>query len=569
MTAVPQIDGLATRVAAWIADDPDPADRAELSELLADPSPAAEAELAGRFADRPRIRGTGMRGTLGAGPCRMNLATVTAAAAALADWLLAGGAAGHAAEAGVVVGCDAAQLNDAFATQAARVLAGAGIRVHILGCVPQPLLSFAVRYLSATAGVMIAASAGPEPAAGVEIYLADGALLVPPADTDLDAALADVGPLATVPLAAPDDPLICPTDCVPAYLDTVCERFPAPRGAAWLRFAYTALHGVAGSSALRAFERAGFAAPDVVTAQLEPDPGFPTVDVPDPARQGSLDLAFAQARRAGADLVLAHDPAGARLVVAVEDPDAPGGYRPLTGDQLGALLGAYLLAGQAEATGRSLVASTVVSGSMLTAIATAAGAEHAQTLSGFQWIARAGELRAGTRFVFGYDTELGYAPCDVARDADGIAAALALLCLAAQARSAGQTVQDVYDELEITHGVHVTERLRVPTANAVDLMARLRIAPPAEIGTFPVLSITDHTGGSWDVPSADILAFRLHGGRVVITPRGGAGVGVYLEVTEPTARATLTRARQLAGARLEVLRSAVMALLSQLAQGRP
>ena len=128
-----------------------------------------------------------------------------------------------------------------------------------------------------------------------------------------------------------------------AYLDRICAASPAPPDAAWLRFVYTPLHGVAGALAMRAFEQAGFTAPDLVAAQAEPDPDFPSVTFPNPEEPGALDLALAQARRSGADLVLANDPDGDRLAVAVPDPQAPGGWRTLTGDQVGALLGAYLL----------------------------------------------------------------------------------------------------------------------------------------------------------------------------------------------------------------------------------
>ena len=163
------------------------------------------------------------------------------------------------------------------------------------------------------------------------------------------------------------------------------------------------MHGVAGPLMLRALRQAGFAAPHVVAAQAEPDPDFPTVAFPNPEEPGALDLALADARRLGADLVLASDPDGDRLAVAVPDP-AAGGWRALTGDQLGALLGASLLertAGQdggAGAPEARLVASTVVSSTLLSKIAAAAGVRYAETLTGFKWIARAADQRAGGAF---------------------------------------------------------------------------------------------------------------------------------------------------------------------------
>ena len=342
---------LRARVSAWIADDPDDADRAELTALLADDSDAAAAEVADRFAGRLEFGTAGLRGAVGAGPNRMNRAIVRATTAALAAWLRDRDPA--TASAGVVIGCDARHRSDEFAFEAARVLAGAGIRVHLLPQrQPTPLLAFAVRHLQAAAGVMITASHNPPADNGYKLYLSDGAQIVPPADAEIQAAISQLGPLSEIPLAEPGSPLITRHgDAVAqAYLDAVCAISPAPASAAWLRFVYTPLHGVAAELALRAFQQAGFPAPDMVAAQAEPDPAFPTVAFPNPEEPGALDLAIELGRRTSADLVIANDPDGDRLAVAVPDDEARRSWRRLTGDQVGALLGAYLL-GQSGAAG--------------------------------------------------------------------------------------------------------------------------------------------------------------------------------------------------------------------------
>jgi phosphomannomutase len=561
-------DDLRARAAAWLADDPDAADRAELADLLGDASDEAEADLADRFSARLTFGTAGLRGAIGAGPNRMNRATVTAATAALAGWLLARDPA--AARAGVVVGCDARHRSTEFAAQAARVLAGAGIRVHVLPeRQPTPLLAFAVRYYRAAAGVMITASHNPRGDNGYKLYLGDGAQIIPPADSDIESAIAALGPLTDVSIAAPDTPLISHAgdEVARAYLDAVgAELGPAPSGAAWLRVVYTPLHGVAGQLALRAFTEAGYAAPDVVTAQFDPDADFPTVRSPNPEEPGVLDLAVAQARRSGADLVVANDPDGDRLAVAVPDPAAPGGYRQLTGDQVGALLGWFLLDKLAADPGvvmsRQLVVSTVVSGSLLSKIAAAAGAQHAQTLTGFKWIVRAGDLRSDVRFAYGYEEALGYAVTDVVRDKDGISAALALLAAAASESSAGRSLEEAYDALEETHGVHVTTQVSVTTEAAIDIMSRLRAAPPAELATEAVLTCTDYTGG-YALPSADMLGYELPGARVVVRPSGTEPrIKAYLEVTELVAGRSLSEARRAAQDRMVRLRAAVADMLA-------
>ena len=575
-------DGLHAQVTAWMADDPDEGDRAELAALLREADRPgtdeetlhAAADLADRFAARLVFGTAGLRGAIGAGPNRMNRAVVRATTAALASWLLYVDA--GAADTGVVIGCDARHRSDEFAAEAAMVLAGADIRVHLLPPrQPTPLLAYAVTHLRAAAGIMITASHNPPGDNGYKLYLSDGAQIVPPADLEIEAAIKTLGPLSHLPVAPIGDPLIIrhTGEIAADYLDAVCSLSPAPRGAAWLRYIYTPLHGVAGDLAMRAFDQAGFPPPDLVEAQAQPDPDFRTVAFPNPEEPGTLDLALAQARRSGADLVLANDPDGDRLAVAVPDDAAPGGWRMLTGDQVGALLGAYLLGLEGSATGRGgahaaspleqpLVVTTIVSSSMLSSIAAAAGASYAETLTGSKWIARAGDLRPEVRFIFGYEEALGYSIGTTVRDKDGIGAALAVLSLAARARSGGESLLEAYDALEVAHGVHLTGQLTVATTAPVHVMSRLRVTAPTGLAGEPITSISDLTGGTGNLPSADVLRYRLRGARVVIRPSGTEPkIKAYLEVVEPVIAGRLTEARRAARARMDPLREAVRALL--------
>jgi phosphomannomutase len=656
----PVSGALARRAEAWITEDPGLTDRAELQDLLDaarrdDPAGrAAAADLADRFAGRLEFGTAGLRGAMGAGPNRMNRAVVRAATAGLARWLREHRPA--AAQAGVVLGWDARHHSAEFAAEATAVLTGAGIPVHLLpGRSPTPLLAFAVRHLSAGAGVMITASHNPPADNGYKLYLGDGAQIVPPVDAQIEAAIRAVGPLPAIPVGPPDSPLITrhADEIAEAYLDAVLAAspgMPPPGGVPDLRVVYTPLHGVAGPLMLRAIQRAGYPAPHVVAAQAEPDPYFPTVPFPNPEEPGALDLALALARGLAADLVLASDPDGDRLAVAVPDPGAADGWRTLTGDQVGALLGAFVLgaveagavedgavedgaveddvfeddvfedgafedgvfedgvfedgafkdgafkddaveagvpeaeAFEAEAfeagdveggalevgasTGQGdprerLAASTVVSSSLLSKIAAAAGVQYAETLTGFKWIVRAADERPGTRFVFGYEEALGYAVGDVVRDKDGISAALAMLGLTAQARSAGQSVLDRWDALETAHGVHLTAQLTLPTRAPGEIMAGLRAAAPGTLGESTVRSVTDLAPGSAGLPPADALILRLDGARVVLRPSGTEPkLKAYLEVTEPVAPGGLAEARRRAESRMTPLRAGVQALLA-------
>jgi phosphomannomutase len=330
------------------------------------------------------------------------------------------------------------------------------------------------------------------------------------------------------------------------------------------------MHGVAGDLMLRAIRRAGFAAPHVVAAQAKADPDFPTVAFPNPEEPGALDLALADARALGADLVLASDPDGDRLAVAVPAAVAAGtgpeGWRQLSGDQLGALLGAHLLSAHltgADAGPREpLVATTIVSSTMLSKIAATAGARYKETLTGFKWIARAADGEAGTSFVFGYEEALGYQVGQAVRDKDGIGAALAVLGLAAAAKAGGRPFTGGYDSLERAHGVHLTEQLSLRISEPAEVMRQIRATPPTTVGGLPVEAVTDFADSGTGLPPSDVLRYTLPQARVVVRPSGTEPkIKAYLEVVEP-AGDDLAAAREAAARRMAPLRAAVTAMLA-------
>jgi phosphomannomutase len=580
--------GLRAKAEAWIGDDPDERDRAELRGLL---DSGAEAELADRFAGRLTFGTAGLRSAVGAGPNRMNRAVVRAATAAVAGWLT-----GQGGSPSVVVGCDARHRSDEFADEVAAVLAGAGVRVHLLPRPgPTPLLAFAVRHLAVGAGIMITASHNPPADNGYKLYLSDGAQVIPPVDADIEGRIASLGPLSAIPIAALDDPLIVRhgDEVATAYLSAVTAR-PGPppaaaaaaqataaqAGPADLTVVYTPMHGVAGDLMLRAIAQAGFGRPQVVKAQADPDPDFPTVAFPNPEEPGALDLALADARALGADLVLASDPDGDRLAVAVPAPDRPGGasgapgWRVLTGDQLGALLGAHLLgavrAGASTASGPlPLVATTIVSSTLLSRIASAAGARYQETLTGFKWISRAADGQPDATFVFGYEEALGYEVGTIVKDKDGIGAALAVLRLAVAVKTRGGTLAGAYDDLERAHGVHLTGQLSLRIPAPAEVMRRIRDTPPVTLGGLPVAAVTDFTDAGTGLPPSDVLSYTLsdsdpdaRGARVVIRPSGTEPkIKAYLEITGPPGD-DLGTARAAAENRMAPLRASVTALLT-------
>ncbi|MEU0524134.1 phospho-sugar mutase [Streptomyces niveus] len=536
---------LIARAEAWLAEDPDGDTRRELRELLDSGDTDALAE---RFGGTLQFGTAGLRGELGAGPMRMNRSVVIRAAAGLAAYLKSTGQGGGL----VVIGYDARHKSADFARDTAAVMTGAGLRAAVLPRpLPTPVLAFAIRHLGAVAGVEVTASHNPPRDNGYKVYLGDGSQIVPPMDGEIAAGIDAVGPLDSVP--RPDDGWEILGDEVPAaYLERTDAVLSAgsPRTA---RVVHTALHGVGTRTLNAAFARAGFPAPVPVAEQAEPDPDFPTVAFPNPEEPGAMDLAFATARRAAPDIVIANDPDADRCAVAVPDADAGSGWRMLRGDEVGALLAAHLV--NKGATG--VFAESIVSSSLLGRIAEAAGVGYEETLTGFKWIARVEGLR------YGYEEALGYCvDPDGVRDKDGITAALLVAELASELKEAGRGLSDLLDDLALAHGLHATDQL---SARVKDLslitraMDRLRDHPPTVLAGLTVTSTEDLSAGASGLPPTDGLRYHLDGAyraRVIVRPSGTEPkLKCYLEAVIPVATAAdLPAARTIATELLTTLK---------------
>ena len=580
-TSSPALPGELLRQArAWIADDPDPATRAELTGVLA----AVEAgdadsmvDLADRFVGLLEFGTAGLRGRLGAGPNRMNRAVVIRAAAGLTAYLdeeartRLGDAEARTrlgdaeprtrlgdAEAGlrggkqqmVVVGYDARHSSDVFARDTAAVVVAGGHRASVLPRpLPTPVLAFAIRHLGADAGIMVTASHNPPQDNGYKLYLGDGSQIVPPADTRIAVHINAFGVVADVPLAD-DGWETLGDDLLDDYVNAVCglvER-DGPRN---LSVVHTSLHGVGNDTLQRVFVGAGFAAPQAVPGQAQPDPEFPTVGFPNPEEAGAMDAALALAREVRPDIVLANDPDADRCAAAVLDG---GDWRMLRGDEVGALLGAHLLDRGVSAGG--VFACSIVSSRLLAAMAAAAGIGHVETLTGFKWISRVPGL------VFGYEEALGYCVAPrVVRDKDGVSAALLLAEQAAGLKAAGGTLLDVLDDLAVQHGVHATDSFSVRVTDLSQIppvMGRLLDHPPTEVAGVAVERFDDLGRGDGGLPPTDGLRLYLaDGSRVIVRPSGTEPkIKVYLEVVEPVAgRGALASARHTAQDRLAAIRA--------------
>ncbi|MEJ3403557.1 phospho-sugar mutase [Rathayibacter sp. YIM 133350] len=561
MTDTDAPDRVLEQARAWLAQDPDTETQAELRALIdaaeAGSSPAVE-ELHDRFDQRLVFGTAGLRGRIAAGPNRMNRVLVSQAAAGLAAYLK-----NHApigAVPSVVIGYDGRKNSQVFAEDTAAIMAGAGVRAMLLPrLLPTPVLAFAVRHLDASAGVMVTASHNPPDDNGYKVYLGgrdQGSQIVSPADVEIAEEIllvASGGSVLDLPRGGYED---AGESVVDAYVEATAAIVSPP--SARVATLYTAMHGVGWETFRRVITTAGFEEPKVVSAQIEPDAAFPTVSFPNPEEPGAMDLAFEAAREADAELVIANDPDADRLAVAIPDAASDTGYRRLSGNEVGLLLGwrAAESAAHGLNAGEGTLACSIVSSPGLAAIARYYGLDTSNTLTGFKWISRAPGL------LFGYEEALGYlVDPHVVRDKDGVSAALAFLSLAADLKADGLSVADHLRRFTETFGAFASSQVSIRVSDLGDiarLMTRLREEPPSHIGDVRVDRIDDLATGFGGLPPSDVLRIWLDdGSRVMVRPSGTEPkLKVYIDasseegtVDERTAAATAAVAALEAGMR--------------------
>jgi phosphomannomutase len=502
---------------AWRDQDPDPATHAELDALINQAhagAPDAIAGLEDRFGSRLVFGTAGLRGALGAGPNRMNRVLVSQAAAGLAAYLVA-----HGTAPSVVIGYDGRTNSEVFARDTAVIMAGAGVRAILLPRhLPTPVLAFAVRELTASAGVMVTASHNPATDNGYKVYLGGldhGSQIVPPADAAIAAQIDRVARGSIADLPRSTDFETASEDVIDAYVGRTAAIATATGG---ISFVYSAMHGVGWQTASAVFAAAGFAAPTVVTEQIEPDAAFPTVAFPNPEEPGAMDLTLATAKRAGVDLAVVNDPDADRLAVAV--PGRDGEWRRLSGNEVGILLGwraAERL--QKRNVDHGTFATSIVSSPALREIARVYNIDYQDTLTGFKWISRVGGL------VYGFEEALGYlVDPNTVRDKDGISAAVEFLSMVAELKAVGKTVDDHLDDFAARFGCYASGQLSVRVNDLTELgrmMEALRHSSTLAIGGLAIDSVDDFSDGFGAFPPSDILRVHLKGNaRVIVRPSG-------------------------------------------------
>ncbi len=551
------------QLALWLdraGEDPDLT--AELREVQHD-----EKAVSDRFYRHLAFGTGGLRGVLGAGTNRMNLYTVRRATQGLADYLNA-----TDLPKSVAIAHDSRVKGDLFAREAARVLAANGITAHLYPRLePTPALSWAVRYLHCGAGICVTASHNPAQYNGYKVYGADGCQITPEAAEKVLAAMEktdcfDGVKLADYDAAAAEGKIqIIPDECLDAFVDAVLDLRPG-NDVSRLKLVYTPLNGSGLECVKKLLAKMGVTELTVVPSQEAPDGRFPTCPYPNPEIREAMEEGLRLCGEVKPDLLIGTDPDCDRMGAAV--PDGRGGYRLITGNEMGVLLLDYLCRTRIARNTMPqdpVAVTTIVSTDMAAPVAQSYGVELRRTLTGFKYIGeQIGLLEEEghpERYLFGFEESYGYLSGAHVRDKDAVNAVMLACECAAWYAGQGMTLLDAMNALYEKFGFYRNGLLSRAFEGqdgmaAMDaLMKSLRAAPPAEIGGWKVSGTTDYLNDGTGLIPSDVLEFRLEdAGKVIVRPSG----------TEPKLKLYLSvrgSGEEDAAARLERLSKGAEALL--------
>ncbi len=512
---------------------------AELREVQHD-----EKAVSDRFYRHLAFGTGGLRGVLGAGTNRMNLYTVRRATQGLADYLNA-----TDLPKSVAIAHDSRVKGDLFAREAARVLAANGITAYLYPRLePTPALSWAVRYLRCGAGICVTASHNPAQYNGYKVYGADGCQITPEAAEKVLAAMEktdcfDGVKLADYDAAAAEGKIqIIPDECLDAFVDAVLALRPG-NDVSKLKLVYTPLNGSGLECVKKLLAKMGVTELTVVPSQEAPDGHFPTCPYPNPEIREAMEEGLRLCDEVKPDLLIGTDPDCDRMGAAV--PDGRGGYRLITGNEMGVLLLDYLCRTRIARNTmppNPVAVTTIVSTDMATPVAQSYGVELRRTLTGFKYIGeQIGLLEEeghAERYLFGFEESYGYLSGAHVRDKDAVNAVMLACECAAWYAGQGMTLLDAMNALYEKFGFYRNGLLSKAFEGqdgmaAMDaLMKSLRTAPPAEIGGWKVNGMTDYLGSDTGLIPSDVLEFRLEdAGKVIVRPSGTEPkLKIYLSV---------------------------------------
>lgn len=500
-----------------------------------------EKEIEERFYRDLEFGTGGLRGIIGAGTNRMNIYTVRKATQGLANFILKEGA----EKKGVAIAYDSRNMSPEFAQEAALCLAANGIKAYIFPSLrPTPMLSFTLRELGCTAGIVVTASHNPPEYNGYKVYWEDGAQITAPKDSQIIGevnAITDYAQVKTMTREAAEEAglyEVIGSEIDDKYIEALKKLALHPEiireEAANLKIVYTPLHGTGNLPVRRILKELGFTQVYIVKEQELPDGNFPTVSYPNPEDKNAFALALKLAKEVDADIVLATDPDADRLGVYAKDTET-GEYQSFTGNMSGMLILEYILS-QKKAMGilpeNGAVVTTIVSGKMSREITADYGVKLIETLTGFKYIGeqiKFFEQNHDHEFLFGYEESYGCLVGTHARDKDAVVAVMALCEVAAWCKHQGITLCDQMKKLFDTYGYY-KEGLSTVTLKGQDgakkiqeMMENIRKDVPEQIGGIKVAQFRDYredvqldcvTGEQTvtGLPKSNVLYFELEGG---------------------------------------------------------
>ena len=510
----------------------DPALSRELEEISGN-----DEQIRDRFAVALKFGTAGLRGVLGAGTNRMNIYVVRQATQGLANWVKT-----QSGSQLVAISYDSRINSDVFARTAACVLAANGIHVRIYDALmPVPALSFATRYYKANAGIMITASHNPAKYNGYKAYGPDGCQMTDDAAAIVYAEIQKTDVLTGARLISFEEGLASGLiqyvgeDCKEALYDAIKARSVRPGlcKTAGLKLVYSPLNGSGLVPVTRVLHDIGIEDITIVPEQQYPDGNFPTCPYPNPEIFEALRLGLELAEKSGADLMLATDPDADRVGIAIRCPD--GSYELVSGNEMGVLLLDYICQGRIEKgtmPKNPVAVKSIVSTPLADAVAKSYGVEMRSVLTGFKWIGdQIAQLEAAgqvDRFIFGFEESYGYLAGPYVRDKDAIVGSMLICEMAAYYRSIGSSIKERLEAIYAKFGRYLNkvDSYEFPGLSGMEkmsgIMDSLRKNPPAEIGGYNVVSVTDYQDSEkTGLPKANVLIYALEGGAtVVVRPSG-------------------------------------------------
>ena len=497
-----------------------------------------EEEIKDRFYKELEFGTAGLRGVIGMGTNRMNKYTVGKATQGLANYILEQGT----QDMGVAISYDSRKMSDEFSLQTALILNANGIKTYLFESLrPVPELSFAVRQLKCTAGIMITASHNPPKYNGYKVYWDDGSQIVAPRDKDIINKVRSISDFNEIKTISKEEAIekglfnVIGKEMDDKYIETLKSKILNPEivreQGKDLKIVYTPLHGTGNTIAERLLNELGFKNVYVVPEQAKPDGNFPTVDYPNPEDKKAFKLALELAERVDADVVLATDPDADRLGIYAKDTKT-GEYMPYTGNMSALLIAEYRISQMKEKNilpNDGMFITTIVSSDLAKAIAANYGLECIEVLTGFKNIGavmKKAEENHDKTYVFGFEESYGCLIGDYARDKDGIAAVMSLCEAAAYYRAQGITLWDQMNNIYKKYGYYKEDQVSIVLEGAEgaekikEMMTSMRNKDVKQIGKYKVLCFKDVdkdcvkdmiTGeeGKTGLPKSNVLYYQL------------------------------------------------------------